>query len=223
MSSTVGAQILRGLLTYRRTKPLHRCWFANTNAEICWKCGANKSDNLFCNKCNTLQEPSKDSTYFDIIGIEKNYDLSICELAKRFKQMQNEELNLSENHSALVNEAYTTLMNPLERGLYLLKLEGHFIEEGTVELEPDFLMEIMELNEQLAEAETSDAVLTMAEQNQKRMFKRASKSPFYENQVSAAFKVSDVLEAKRILVKMKYFWSLEEKIKEMKQKMGIVL
>jgi len=77
------------------------------------------------------------------------------------------ELTHSENHSAILNQAYSTLMKPLDRGLYLLKLEGISIKEGTIEMDPGFLMEIMELNEKLEEAENNEAIVKFAEENTK--------------------------------------------------------
>jgi molecular chaperone HscB len=61
------------------------------------------------------------------------------------------------------------LSSPLLRGLYLLKLQGLSIEEGSVQHEPSFLAEIMELNEQLANATDAATVLNLAQQNQKTL------------------------------------------------------
>lgn len=60
-----------------------------------------------------------------------------------------EEKIISEEYSALVNKAYSTLINPLERGLYMLKLSGFSIEEDTKEMDKTFLIEIMERNEEI--------------------------------------------------------------------------
>lgn len=48
-----------------------------------------------------------------------------------------------------MNKAYSTLINPLERGLYMLKLNGFSIEESKKEVDKIFLMEIMERNEEI--------------------------------------------------------------------------
>lgn len=49
----------------------------------------------------------------------------------------------------MVNKAYATLLNPLERGLYILSLHNISIEEGSMEVDKEFLMEIMERNEEI--------------------------------------------------------------------------
>ncbi|XP_059487698.1 iron-sulfur cluster co-chaperone protein HscB isoform X2 [Neocloeon triangulifer] len=194
----------------------------------CWQCGADKPlDNFFCKKCSALQEPDHTSSYFDVLGVEKKFDLKTAELTKKFRSLQslvhpdkygrkseNEKEN-SENHSALLNQAYKTLLKPMDRGLYLLKLEGLSIEEGTVQMDSEFLMEIMELNEELESASSSEAVLKLAEANNKVINQ-------YTKDIDAAFEEKNLEKAKQLLTKMKYYSSFEEKIKELKRNLGIV-
>jgi len=53
-----------------------------------------------------------------------------------------------------LNQAYKTLSSPLERGLYLLEIQGHPLsDEGEIIMKPEFLSEIMEINEEILEAE----------------------------------------------------------------------
>lgn len=69
--------------------------------------------------------------------------------------------------SALVNKAYKVLQNPDETLQYVLTLKGLLPEEEKYQLPPAFLMEVMELNEQLVEArmEGDTAQLAALEQN----------------------------------------------------------
>src|SRR5688572_26690030 len=55
--------------------------------------------------------------------------------------------------SAYNNKAYKTLSDFRERVRYLLELKGLLSENDKASLPPDFLMEMMEINEQLAELE----------------------------------------------------------------------
>jgi molecular chaperone HscB len=82
-----------------------------------------------------------------------------------------EEREVSEQYSALVNKAYSTLLQPLARGLYMLHLHGVNLEEGTTESDPQFLAEIMETNEELTEAQYPDDVKRLENTNNNVMDK----------------------------------------------------
>jgi molecular chaperone HscB len=55
--------------------------------------------------------------------------------------------------SALLNKAFKTFQNPDETIKYVLQLKGLLQEEEKYELPPDFLMEVLDINEQLMETE----------------------------------------------------------------------
>lgn len=60
-----------------------------------------------------------------------------------------EEKSISENYSSLVNKAYSVLQSPLKRAMYLLSMKGENIQEDQKIENPEFLMEIMEINEEV--------------------------------------------------------------------------
>jgi molecular chaperone HscB len=82
-----------------------------------------------------------------------------------------DELEISEQYSALVNKAYSVLLQPLARGLYILQLHGINLEEDTTETDPQFLAEIMETNEELAIAQNPDDVRRLENDNKSMMDK----------------------------------------------------
>ncbi|MBI5858589.1 MAG: Fe-S protein assembly co-chaperone HscB [Sphingobacteriales bacterium] len=57
--------------------------------------------------------------------------------------------------SALLNKAFKTFQNPDETIKYVLQLKGLLREEEKYELPPDFLLEVLELNEQLMDGDES--------------------------------------------------------------------
>ncbi|TRZ23127.1 hypothetical protein HGM15179_003981 [Zosterops borbonicus] len=120
------------------------------------------------------------------------------------------EQHYSEQHSSLINKAYQTLLNPLSRGLYLLELSGvEPVQETDCDADSAFLMEIMEINEKLAEAKNEDSLEeteTLIKVKQEELTK----------EVTAAFERDDLEEAKKLLAKMKYFANLEDKLKAKK-------
>ena len=125
------------------------------------------------------------------------------------------EKELAADQSSMINNAYFTLLKPLSRGLYLLELHGQTLEEGTVKMDNDFLMEIMELNEQIIEADTEETVIQLGKDNELMLRKM-------EKRLSEAFKEDNVTYAKEILQEMKYYDNLDRKIKELEREQGIV-
>ncbi len=103
--------------------------------------------------------------YFEFYEIPVSFAVDAEALRKRFyalskkyhpdfytlesEEKQAEILQLS----TLNNEAYKVLGNEDRRMKYILSLLGVMGEEGTNKLPPDFLMEMMEMNENLMELE----------------------------------------------------------------------
>ncbi|KAL4636106.1 iron-sulfur cluster co-chaperone protein HscB, mitochondrial isoform X1 [Arapaima gigas] len=187
----------------------------------CWQCGTPLRDSpvFFCRGCGVIQRPDERATYFDIMGCEKSFAMDTQKLQSRYLELQRslhpdnfsqktqKEQEYSETQSALVNKAYRTLLKPLSRGVYMLNLVGVHLEEGTDGVDSQFLLEIMDLNEQLAKTqsrEESRAILHSVTGS-------VTVNSFY---FVTAFLSGDLQSAKFHLVKMKYFENIEKKIKE---------
>ncbi|XP_058014566.1 iron-sulfur cluster co-chaperone protein HscB [Ahaetulla prasina] len=192
----------------------------------CWSCGAPLGSEApgpgFCPSCRALQPPEPRADLFGVLGCPRGFSLDLARLRQRFLALQRSlhpdrfsrrpqaERGFSEQHAALINLAYGTLRSPLSRGLYLLELRGVELAAGSdAEAEPGFLAEVLELNEQLAAAD-SEASLAGLESL------LAAKQEALVQEVSRAFEQDDLHKARRLLSKMKYFANLEEKVKEKK-------
>jgi molecular chaperone HscB len=137
----------------------------------CWSCSIGHSTStLFCPHCSKIQPPSG-GTYFSVFGLKPllNVDLPALEIEfhrlsrqvhpDRFARASEQEKEWSLADTALLNDAYRTLKEPLRRTEYLLKLEGSEIGEefaGKDKANPsrvpaDLLEEVFELNMQLDE------------------------------------------------------------------------
>jgi molecular chaperone HscB len=64
-----------------------------------------------------------------------------------------EEQTLALERSALLNKALKAFQNPDETIKYVLQLKGLLEEEEKYELPPDFLMEVLEINEELMDVD----------------------------------------------------------------------
>jgi molecular chaperone HscB len=133
----------------------------------CWSCALGVTDGQpFCSGCGKVQPP-RQADYFRIFGLPPKLDLDVQELEKQFYRysrklhpdvharapQQEQEWSLAQ--ASLLNDAYRTLKNPLERTKYLLKLEGVQFEEprgaNPSKVPADLLEEVFELNMQLEE------------------------------------------------------------------------
>ena len=102
--------------------------------------------------------------YFEVFGLPPKLDLDLQALEKdfysqsrklhpdRYARASQQEQARSLEQTGLLNDAYRTLKNPLERTRYLLKREGvQFEEERGSKVPADLLEEVFELNMQLDE------------------------------------------------------------------------
>lgn len=99
--------------------------------------------------------------YFTLFHLEPRFDLDVAELTRRYRDVQSEihpdryagksaqEQRLAVQQAAYVNEAYQCLKQPLMRARYLLGLLQPQLMGTQAALDAAFLMEQMELREQL--------------------------------------------------------------------------
>jgi len=106
------------------------------------------------------------TNFFELLGQPFSYNVSLADLEKAFIEaqkkthpdnfinQQNTDLSYQQQQSALVNQAYMTLVDPFKRGVYYLSLHNIQLEENTKNLSAVFLMEQMEIREALENANT---------------------------------------------------------------------
>jgi len=137
----------------------------------CWSCNvAHNASTLFCPHCSKIQ-PAAAGDYFSVFSLVPmlNLDLGMLEhqfhkLSRklhpdRFARASASEKEWSLADTALLNDAYRTLRDPIRRTEYLLKLRGAEIGEehaGKDRRDPsrvpaDLLEEAFDLNMQLEE------------------------------------------------------------------------
>src|SRR5271155_4554242 len=137
----------------------------------CWACNATLAQSpLLCPSCGKVQ-PASTADYFQVFGLERSLGLDTAGLEREFHRLSRrlhpdrfarasaEEQQSSLANTALLNDAYRTLRDPIQRTEYLLKLEGLQIGEEhsgkgkSADRQPpvDLLEEAFELNMQLEE------------------------------------------------------------------------
>ena len=140
----------------------------------CWSCAVAHNDvTLFCPHCSKIQPPPG-GDYFSVFGLEPRLNLDGAALEHEFHRLSRKvhpdrfaragdnERQWSLADTALLNDAYRTLRDPLHRTEYLLKLHGaeigeeHAGKDRKGQKDPsrvpaDLLEEVFELNVQLEE------------------------------------------------------------------------
>ncbi|GAA6218655.1 iron-sulfur cluster co-chaperone protein HscB, mitochondrial isoform X1 [Lates japonicus] len=212
----------RGLTYYTNQANLPRNYCTGQVKLNCWNCKQplDKTPAFFCMSCKVVQPPEEGTTYFKIMDCDCTFTLDTQKLQKRYLELQRslhpdnfsqksvKEQENSESQSALVNKAYKTLLKPLSRGLYMLELEGMHIEEGTDSgADSAFLMELMEINEALDEAQTPEKANEIGQDTKGKLADLTV-------QIDAALRKGELHTAKALLAQMKYYANIEEKVKE---------
>jgi molecular chaperone HscB len=103
--------------------------------------------------------------YFELFGMPVGFRVDKAALAERYRELQKvvhpdrfasgdeQEQRLSLQQTTQVNAAYEALKDPVKRAIYLLKLNGIDMElDKETTHDTAFLMEQLEMREQLAEA-----------------------------------------------------------------------
>jgi len=104
-------------------------------------------------------------THYELFDLPQTYAIDRERLDAAYRELQNRvhpdrfaaqpeaEQRLAMQWATRVNEAYQTLKHPVNRGVYLLKLQGiDALEASNTKMAPAFLMQQMEWREAVEEA-----------------------------------------------------------------------
>ena len=142
-----------------------------TPGKLCWSCSQPLSSALFCEHCKKVQPVTESTDFFAVFSLPRRFILDAAALEPEFHRLSRrlhpdrfaratpEEQQWSLANTALLNDAYRTLRDPIQRTEYLLKLEGLQLGEEnagknkSADRQPpaDLLEEVFELNMQLEE------------------------------------------------------------------------
>lgn len=151
---------------------------------ICWSCEREGGGGPFCGACKALLPPDDGADHFAVLGLQRGYamDFPAAEVAyqklsrqlhpDRFATADPRARRASLGHTVQLNAAWRTLKDPVRRAEYLLELAGVDVasddqkpgpggERGTrkVAAPPAFLLEILEMHDDLGNAQRAgDAV-----------------------------------------------------------------
>jgi len=135
---------------------------------MCWHCQSEVAGEYFCERCVKVQPVSKDVDYFTCMGLPRRLTIDLPRLEAKFYELSRafhpdffqgksaEEQTISLGNSAMLNSAYRTLRDPIERAEYLLDLEAGAVKEIRTSPPADLFEEILELQDTLDEYRAAD-------------------------------------------------------------------
>jgi molecular chaperone HscB len=166
--------------------------------------------------------------YFELFGIPEALAVDKSQLAHRYFELQKKyhpdfytsatEAEKAEvlEKSAMVNKAFKTFQNTDATIQYLLQLKGLVGEEEKYALPPDFLMEMMELNEALTEdGQLPDGLLAEAEA---ALYEGVR--PIVAGYTPHGTTAAELAQVKEYFYKKKYLLRIKERIRNIAAQNG---
>ncbi|MBS1920886.1 MAG: Fe-S protein assembly co-chaperone HscB [Bacteroidetes bacterium] len=164
--------------------------------------------------------------YFELFEIPVQLKLESKSLGEKFFQLSRkfhpdyfvgkEEMEQTEalEKSALLNKAYRTFQNPDETIKYVLQLKGLLEEEEKYELPPDFLMEVLDINEQIMDAgddpELKNRLRHQVDNLQSEIYEPVKKIVEYYQEGATSEK--ELLQVKEYYYKKKYLLRIKKQL-----------
>ncbi|XP_053674023.1 iron-sulfur cluster co-chaperone protein HscB [Anopheles nili] len=200
-------------------KPQYKL-FSAINHQKCWKCGIlNGQNSFFCASCGVLRNIFENENYFKMLNLDKDFKIDSAKLTQNYRQIQTlihpdkfsqkseEEKVLALEWSSLINKAYTTLSKSIDRGKYLLELNGITISEDNSSIDQDFLFEMMDFNESVEDSKTANELQKLASSVSANIADLNIK-------LEQSFADYDMESAKETIIRLKYLVNIECTIKE---------
>ncbi len=163
-------------------------------------------------------------TYFDLFEIPVQLKVNAAALSKRFFELSRqyhpdyaanasaEEQGEALEKSALLNKAWKTFQNPDETIKYVLQLKGLLEEEEKYELPPDFLMEVLEINEQIMDGNDPGNLKSKIENLQSDIHAPVTK--IVEGYKDGLTTEKELLQVKQYYYKKKYLDRIRRELQE---------
>lgn len=135
---------------------------------MCWHCQSAVTGEYFCERCVKVQPVSKEADYFTCLGFPRRLMLDSKQLEAKFYEMSRTfhpdfyqtkspaEQAISLGNAAVLNTAYRTLRDPIQRAEYLLGLETGSVKDIRTSPPADLFEEILELQDTLEEYRSSE-------------------------------------------------------------------
>ncbi len=143
-----------------------------TDTILCLSCGKPTVGQLACGGCGVATSAPRaesEADYFNLFGLPRRLALDPDDLAERYYALSRRfhpdllqdrppaERDASVRATALVNNAYRTLRDPVRRGLYWLSLHGESLGRDNERVPPELAALVFDVQEKLEELRAARA------------------------------------------------------------------
>lgn len=167
-------------------------------------------------------------TYFELFNIPVQLKVNAASLSKKFFELSkkyhpdyfaNETEQIQADvleKSALLNKAWKTFQNPDATIKYVLQQKGLLAEEEKYELPAGFLMEVLEINEQIMDADGADAATGLKSKINNLQFEIYEPvKEMVENYQEGVTSQKELLQVKEYYYKKKYLDRIHQQLSGM--------
>ena len=167
--------------------------------------------------------------YFELFDFEQGYSIDQQQLADKYRALQSElhpdrfanasdqERRISVQTTAYVNEAYATLKSDLKRAHYLLQLSDiEFNADTETSSDAEFLMQTMELHEEVEETNNSEAPLQALDDLSKRL---KQDQAMLIAQFSKQYEEKSLIAAKDTALKLQFYERLTNQVRKKQEQL----
>ncbi|HEY4395636.1 MAG TPA: Fe-S protein assembly co-chaperone HscB [Polyangia bacterium] len=192
---------------------------------ICWSCEKEGGQGPFCRSCKAILPPAATDDRFAVLGLPRKFEVDLTAAESAYKDLSRRlhpdrfaKADPRARKAALartveINDAWRTVKDPVKRAAYLLELAGFGLagddHKGADETRatkqvaapPTFLIEILELREDLVEAQRAGDTVKVAAMadDMRRRADEAMKT------IGAALEAGEFEEGARSLVALRYY------------------
>jgi molecular chaperone HscB len=172
-----------------------------------------------------MQPPDFAQTYFELFGLKPMFDIDTRLLQSEQQRLQasyhpdrfvgasDRDKRLSVQVASWVNQAYETLQNPVKRSRYLLEINGADIpDDSTTTSDTVFLMEQIELREEVESCRQGDDALQRCEQVESKLKLRADQ---LAAEFVSQFESSNLDAAMQSSRKMQFIQRIQQQLSEL--------
>ena len=176
--------------------------------------------------------------YFEIFGFQRQFDIDQGQLSQQYRIIQatvhpdkfanatDAERLASVQTSSLINQAYQTLRDPLDRAKYLLGLYGIDLSvETDTRMDPQFLMQQMELREALenigSNSDSLSKLLSLGDSLDLQVSNLLEKIAVLLNDPSIREKSSELSQARNLVRQLQFLSKLQSEISDKEEQLLI--